>query len=200
MRRPAESGFYQVRRTFRLTSVLLVFVSLVSASGRTHPARQSDEMKKLDFLIGEWKGVGQEFRPDGSRLNEFSQKAKVQAKSGGSELRIKDEKTYKAQLQPGGPVYHNSTLAATVYYDDAAKLYRWRGEGSYGRKNPLEAKLIDARTLQYGMPFSVTVEPSDGNRRTTIEVTESGEWHETLEVWRKGSWYKAEESVLKKTN
>ena len=155
-------------------------------------------MKKLDFLVGEWKGTGQEFYADGSRLNSFSQKAKVRVNSDGSALRITDEKNFKPQVQTGGPVFHNSTLDATIYYDDATKLYRWRGENSYARKNPLEAKLIGAKTLQYGMPFSVTLEPSDGNRRTTIEVTEGGEWHETLEAWSKGSWHKAEESVLKK--
>jgi hypothetical protein len=62
----------------------------------------------------------------------------------------------------------------------------------------LEAKLIRDRTLQYGMPFSATLQPADGNRRTTIEVTESGEWRETLEVWNTDRWYKVEESILKR--
>jgi hypothetical protein len=62
----------------------------------------------------------------------------------------------------------------------------------------LEAKLIGDRTLQYGAPFGATVQPADGDRRTTIEVTQGGEWHETLEVWHAGRWHKVEESVLKR--
>jgi len=181
-----------------------VFALALVAAGQTTSSHQAEEIRKLDFLVGEWKGVGWELAPDGSRRNSFSQKTKVRAKDGRSALRIKDERAYKPVTSsgtifaPGTRVYHSSTLDATIYYDDALKLYRWRGENSYGRKKPLEAKLIGDRSLQYGMPFSVTLQPTEGNRRTTIEVTQSGEWHETIEVWKTGRWYKAEESILKR--
>ena len=167
---------------------------------------QAEQVRKLDFLIGEWKGEGWELKPDGSRFNSFSQKTKVQAKEGNSKLKIKDARTYKPVKSsgkntifiPGTPVFRSSELEATIYYDERVKLYRWRGENSYGRKNPLEAKLIGDRTLQYGMPFTVTLQPANGNRRTTIEVTDGGEWHETLEEWNRDTWYKVEESILKR--
>jgi hypothetical protein len=46
------------------------------------------------------------------------------------------------------------------------------------------------------MPISLV--PHDGTRKTTIEITEGGEWHQTLEVWKEGRWFKSEESFLKK--
>jgi hypothetical protein len=178
--------------------LLLLLTSFLAVSSQTPSAVQVEEMKKLDFLTGEWKGKGQEFNLDGSPRNEFTQKAKVQAKAGGASLRITDERKYKTIYQGGSPIYSSSTLDATIYYDEGVKIYRWRGENSYGRKNPLEAKLIEARTLQYGMPFTVMALPSNGYRKTTIKVTEDGEWHETIEVWYRDDWFKAEESILKK--
>ena len=92
-----------------------------------------------------------------------------------------------------------ATAQAPVLTDEMKKLDfivgEWKG---YGRKNPLEAKLVGDKTLQYGIPFSVSFEPSEGNRRATIQITDAGEWHETLEVWHLGRWSLVEESTLKR--
>jgi hypothetical protein len=192
------TGFSPPPPAFGLTPVLMLALALsVAASGQTPAPVQSEELKKLDFLVGEWKGTGLEFGPDGSR-QEFTQKTKVEPKKGGSELRVRDERKYRSAVRLGVRMARSSALDATVYYDAERGLYRWRGENQYGRRNPLEAKLIDARALQYGMPFSVTTEPEDGNRRTTIRVDEGGEWRETLEVWDRGGWHKLEESTLRR--
>jgi hypothetical protein len=196
---PAKFDLSKLLRSFGLILLLAMMLGFsVAVSGRMTSADQSEEMRKLDFLLGEWKGQGWEFRPDGSRSNEFSQKTKVQYKGDGSALRIKEARNYKTLISAGQPVYHSSTLDATIYYDEGANLYRWRGENSDGRKHPLEAKLIDTRTLQYGMPLTVTLSPYDGARLITIEVTKSGEWHETLEIWMTDKWLKAEESTLRR--
>jgi hypothetical protein len=130
----------------------------------------------------------------------------VQGKEQTPTLRVKDERSYQPFISTGEnsifirrtPVSSSSTLDATIYFDDAVKLYRWRGENSYGRKNPLEAKLVGDQTLQYGMPFNITIRPENGYRKTTIRVTKEGEWQETLEVWYRGRWNKVEESVLRR--
>ena len=190
-----------MKRTLLFTTVCLLAISAVCAQA---PAL-TDEMKKLDFLVGEWKGQGSQLRPDGSQENTFTQKTKVQIRDG--LLRVKDERAYKPIISssrnnniflPGTPIFGSSSLDASLYYDDKLKLYRWRGENPYGRKNPLEAKLVADKTLQYGIPFSVAFEPSERNRRTTIQITDAGEWHETLEIWHLGRWFLVEESTLKK--
>lgn len=175
-------------------TVLAVILSLsLAVSSQTPLVSQAEEMRKLDFLVGEWKGMGWEVYWDNSRGDEFSQKTKVEVKAGGSVLRIKDARNYKT---PG--VSHSSSLDATISYDEGAKIYRFGGESSHERKNALEAKLIDVRTFQYGIPFTVKVTIPNGARRTTIKVTENGEWHQTLEVWKIDRWYQAEESILRK--
>ena len=170
---------------------IAMFGFSVAAAGQVPSSTQVAEMGKLDFLIGEWKGQGWEFKLDGSRANSFSQKTNVQAREGDATLRIKDERAFKPLKGTMG----RSKLDAIISYDETVKLYHWRGKNS---KSILEAKLLSDRTFHYGMPFSITVEPRDGYRRTTIEVNENGEWHETLEVWVRGKWYKFEESILKK--
>lgn len=203
MKIPGELSLSMFCRTLgMLTACMSVFGLSGATMSQTSSPNQIQEMRKLDFLVGEWKGEGWELNPDGSRSNRFSQKTKVEAKESNSTLRIKDSKTYKPVISDGKifargtPVYHSSTLEANIYYDDTSKLFHWRA--AYGHRNPLEAKLIREKALQYGMPFSITLQPADGNRRTTIEVTESGEWLETLEVWQTDRWYKVEEAILKK--
>ena len=189
-----RSGKAPIQRAVKLIPVLvMILASAIAGLSQTPSASQVEEIKKLDFLLGEWKGTGSVIHWDGSRGDEFSQKTQVKARDGGSALRIKDARSYKT---PG--VSHTSSLDATIYYDDGAKIYRWGGGSSSERKNDLEAKLIDVRTLQYGIPFTVTVALPNGARRTTIKITESGEWHQTLDVWKIDRWYRVEESVLKR--
>jgi len=189
-----------IRRLFARNLLLMVAWLLTVASpcivsSQVSSSAALDQMRKLDFLVGEWKGTGWQVNWDGSRGDEFSQKSRVQVRSGGSNLQIKDARNYKTKTIG---LIQTSTLDATIYYDEVLKIYRWRGENSYGRKNPLEATLIDTKTLQYGIPFIGNVQLPNGARRTTITVTASGEWHETLDVWKIDRWYKAEESLLTK--
>jgi hypothetical protein len=201
-----SNSFLLYRPLGMLSVCVAVFALSALTVGQTQTPSQAEEMRKLDFLVGEWKGEGWVLKPDGSRHNSFSQKTKVQVKDNNSTLRVKDARTYKPVISsgkntifiPGTPVFQSSTLDATIYYDNKLKLYRWGGDSPSDRKKALEAKLIGDRTLQYGMPFSVTVQPADGYRRTTIEVTESGEWHQMLEVWETDRWIKVEESILKR--
>ena len=183
---------------------VVTFVLLTASVAVAQTPALTGEMKNLEFLVGEWKGEGWQLRPDGSKENSFKQQLKVKIKDA-SFLRISESRNYKTIISkgkdtifiPGTPVFHSSSLEARIYYDDKVKLYLWAGETSYGKKNPMELKL-SGRTLQYGIPFSIPFQPSERNRRITIEITEAGEWHETLEVWHLGRWFLVEESTLKK--
>ena len=77
-------------KTIQLLTLCLLTLSPTLAQA---PAL-SDEMNKLDFLVGEWKGPGFQLRPDGARESSFKQKTKVQIKDGWL-LRVKDERTSK---------------------------------------------------------------------------------------------------------
>ena len=168
--------------------LMAVFFLQVSVTAQA-PALEG-EMKKLEFLVGEWKGEGSETFPGRKYKNSFTQKTKIEITKD-SLLRIKDERNYK----PKGGALHTGSLEAIISYDTKLKLYSWRGKNS---KITLEAKLIGERTFQFGMPFSAIIQPKEGNRKTTIRVTENGEWHETIEEFLDGEWFVMEESTLKR--
>ena len=176
------------RKRFRMV-LMAVLVLQISAAAQA-PTLEG-EMQKLEFLVGEWKGEGFEDFPGWPRKNSFKQKTKVEIKKD-SVLRIRDERVYKPAK---GGISHTGSGDAEISYDVKMKLYRWAGRGS---KTSLEAKLIDVRTFQFGMPFSVALQPEDGYRRTTIRVSEAGEWHEKIEEFFSGRWFVVEESVLKR--
>jgi hypothetical protein len=189
-----QSSMWPVWLTLRLIpSLTVIFTSFLVVPSQTPSGSQAEEVRKLHFLLGEWKGTGWQVHWDGSRGDEFSQKTKVEARAGGSAMRIKDARKYKT---PGAS--HSSTLDATISYHEGAKMYLWNGDTSYGREHPLAAYLVDARTFQYGVPLTVTGPLPNGARRTTIKVSESGEWNEIIDVWKTDRWYKVEESILMK--
>ena len=170
-------------------TVLIALLLLPVSAAAVHSPVLDSEMKKLEFLVGEWKGEGREHWPMDLSDYSFTQKTKIEIKQN-SLLRIKDQRQYK----PVG-VLEGSNLEASISYDDELKLYSWKGKDS---KSILEAKLIGDKTLQFGVPFSVPFEPERGNERTTIRITDAGEWHETYEVWYGGNWFAVKKSILKK--
>ena len=176
------------RRRFR---TVLMAVLLLQVSAAAQAPTLDGEMQKLEFLVGEWKGEGLEDFPGWPRKNSFKQKTKVEI-TRNSLLRIRDERSYKPAP---GMISHTGSGDAEISYDAKMKLYRWAGRGS---KATLEAKLIADRTFQYGMPFSVALQPEEGYHRTTIRIDDAGEWHETIEEFIQGRWFVIEQSVLKR--
>lgn len=159
----------------------------MAATSQTPASVPQEQMRKLDFLVGDWKGKGWMYRVDGSRV-EFSQSAKVKGEPDSSMLSVKGMKRYKVNFPSFS--YFSRPSSVTIFYDEGANLYRWRPKNS---KNPFKAKLIDSQTLRWEMEFY-----GGNDTRTTIKVTEDGEWHETLELLLTTGWFKAEESVIKR--
>ena len=176
------------RKRFR-TVLMALLVLQVSAAAQA--PRLDGEMQKLEFLVGEWKGEGFENFPGWPRKNSFKQQTKVEIDKN-SILRVQNQRVYKPLK---GTASHTGSGDAEISYDGKMKLFRWTGRGS---KTSLEAKLTADRTFQYGMPFSVSLQPEEGYHRTTIRVDDAGVWHETIEEFIMGRWFVVEESVLKR--
>src|SRR6185295_8644941 len=104
-------------RVVMVSAGMAVFALSVAAASQIGSPAQVDEMKKLDFLVGEWKGEGWVLKQDGSRSISYTQKVKVQAGSG--TLRIKDDRAYK----PAYDMMGYSRLDATISYNESTKLY-----------------------------------------------------------------------------
>lgn len=174
----------------------------VFASSQTPLSAPREQIEKLDFLIGEWKGKGWRYGIDGSRGAELSQSTKVKRGKDGSTLKISDKKKYAdLRIAPGNPFPGmilsypiEMSVPASVYYDEGTKIYCWRWETPAGRKEPFQAMLVEARTLQVKLEFPGSLSV------ITIKVTEGGEWHERHDLWiaDKGGWVKLQETVLKR--
>jgi hypothetical protein len=158
--RPAVSGF------------AIVVLSVLTAIAQTTAPNQAD-MKKLDFMIGKWKGGGwMEYTPGQRRA--FTGMETVESKLGGAVIQV--EGLHYAKL-PGSDketVIHNAL--GVLSYDGQAKLYHFHAWLANGRFTESEVKLIESG-WQWGYR-----DPRGATVRFTIKITEKGDWHEIGEV------------------
>lgn len=171
--------------------VLLVFCLLAGTSIAQAPtANRPEEMKKLDFLVGEWRGEGWiEFGPGQRRT--FSATETIQLKLDGAILMI--DGLGKARI-PGKQEEVTVHSAFTVVsYDNNAKVFRWRAYQAGGNLIDTEAKVGD-KSLEWAFH-----DDRGGDSRFTIRLTEKGEWFEVGELSGDGkSWRKFFEMTLDK--
>lgn len=170
----------------RMRKMLMILVSLVLAT----TVFASDEMKKVDFLVGDWEGEATVQMGPG-KPQRIRQTETVRSKLGGKVLLI--EGLGKRLNEDGtlGEVVHDAL--AVVSWEDAKKAHRFSGyTAQYGsmettldvREGPVAVWMMDV--------------PS-GKTRYTITLTEKGEWHEVGEFSRDGSkWMKFFEMTLTK--
>ncbi|HYP53017.1 MAG TPA: hypothetical protein VEQ42_05725, partial [Pyrinomonadaceae bacterium] len=59
-------------KTLGVLTLLLALAASATAQ-TTPPPSATEELRKLDFLVGEWKGKGWMLGPNGARLSEMSQ-------------------------------------------------------------------------------------------------------------------------------
>jgi hypothetical protein len=155
----------------------------------TAPAAQRDAMKKLDFLVGEWKGEGwMEFAPGQKRT--FKGTEIVQSKLDGLLLSV--EGLHRGRVgDKEEVVVHNAF--GLVSYDDKAKRYRFQAFTSRGNYEEAEAKVSDGQ-LVWGMKI-----PQFGEVRYTIKLDAKGRWFEIGEVSQDGKeWRKFFEMTLER--
>lgn len=175
-----------MKKTCAILWLLVLAISL-SAQHPTPPSREA--MKKLDFLLGEWKGDGWIAFGSGERRT-FTQSETIQAKLGGVLLQIEGLGKSK---DPGkeGTIIHNAF--AIVSYDDTAKQIRWHAYTADGRYIDTELKQLQERTVQWSIPTpGQTI-------RFTMNLTEKDQWLETGEFSPDGTkWMKFFEMKLQR--
>jgi hypothetical protein len=147
---------------------------------------QRADMKKLDWLIGNWKGAGWiQMGPQGRK--EFTQTETIQGKLDGLVLLIEGQ----GKSKENGATVHSAL--AFVSYDDRAKTFRWRAFTAEGRQTDTEAK-VGTNTVEWGLEI-----PQGGRIRYTIKLTEKGEWFEVGEISQNGqTWNKFFEMTLQR--
>jgi hypothetical protein len=176
----------------RLYFVVAVLVSVSAGSSLAQsPANtQRTAMKKLDFLVGQWKGEGwMEFIPGQRRV--FKGTEVVQSKLDGLLLTI--DGLHRGQIGGKGKEGVVHSAFALVSYDAKAKQYRFQAYTARGDHEDTQAKVADGQ-LVWGMKV-----PKFGEVRYTIKLDDKGRWFEVGEVSQDGkAWRKFFEMTLER--
>jgi len=144
------------------------------------PLYAADEMRQLDWMVGEWKGEAW-VRMGAGEPEHVLQHERVQPRLGGRTLLV--EGTGKRKLADGaaGEVVHEAL--AVVSFDDKTKQYRfdaWTARDGY-----VEAWFeAGANTATWGFDT-----PQGGKVRYTISLNDKGQWYEVGEFSRDGKQY-----------
>ena len=171
------------------TSVWFLLLALVlPAWAQPNSSAQREEMKKLDYMIGQWRGEGWMER-NGQR-HTFSGTETVQSKLGGIALLIEGLFNSKpAGSEEMVPVHE--TLAV-LSYDEKAKVYRFRTYLATGMSGDCELQVITG-----GWPWGMHT--PQGHIRYTFRLNEKGEWLEVGEFSQDGqTWRQFFEMTLRR--
>ena len=169
-------------------SAALAAVALLGAIAADQPTSkevQHREMKKLDWLVGRWKGTGWILMGPQGR-HEFTQTETIEAKLDGLVLVIEG----MGKAKEDGSTVH--AALAFVSYDHRAKTFRWHAFAPEGQIDT-EAK-VGMDTLEWSLQI-----PQRGRMRYTISRNEKGEWFEIGEMSQEDqTWRKFFEMTLRK--
>jgi hypothetical protein len=154
-------------------------------------ASANDEMRKLDFLAGEWKGDAS-FQMGPGKPQQILQTERVQSKLGGQILLV--EGLGRAKVADGGvgEIVHDAL--AVISWNAEKKTYRFATW--VAGKGELET------TLDLTSPTTAVwfMDVPSGRMRYTIRLTEKGEWNEIGEFTRDNgaTWFKFFDMTLTK--
>ena len=146
---------------------------------------QLEAMKKLHFLVGEWKGEGwNEMMPGQRRTSPITER--VQTKLGGMVLLVEGIGTKKVPGSQEEVVVHNAL--GILSYDEKAKHYWLRSHIANGQTMEAQAKFTDGG-FQWGFQAGPNL-----SFRYTVKLTDKGEWFEIGEMSQDGTtWRKFHE-------
>ncbi|MEP7337072.1 MAG: hypothetical protein ABI977_04960 [Acidobacteriota bacterium] len=175
----------------KIILVLGLLLMPIAALAQTQNTSSAAEMKKLEFLTGDWKGEGWIDMGPGGRST-FKQTEAVQSKLNGTVIIVEGLGTGKLASSGQEGVVHNAL--AVISYDSSAKkfLFRaFRADGNY----------IDANVTmgEKGLIWGFRNPQQGGEIRYTIKLTDAGQWLEIGEFSTDGKqWRKFFEMTLQR--
>jgi len=161
--------------------LLLIFPVVLSGQVPESANVQRAEMKKLEWMVGNWKGTGwAEMGPQGRK--EFTQTETIQSKVDGLVLVVEG----RGESKDNGSTLHNTW--AFVSYDERIQTFHWRSFTGEGRLTDAKTT-VNAEMVQWEFQM-----PQLGRFRYTRTRTEKGEcfvmgereednhtWHKLIE-------------------
>ena len=165
---------------------LFLFVSASLLHAQSPASIQRDQMSKLDWIKGDWRGTGWMQRGPGGK-KDFHQIETVQSRLDGLVMIVEG---VGRSVADGSPVHHALMF---VNYDTDEKRFRWRAFTVEGGQIDAEGE-VGTNRLRWG--FKV---PDRGRIRYTVELTPKGDWFEIGEFSPDGNtWSRFLEMTLVK--
>lgn len=172
--------------------ILILWLLLpIVATAQSAGTSSATEMKKLDFLAGDWKGEGWiEMGPNGRST--FKQTETVLSKLSGTVILI--EGVGKGKLASTGQegIVHNAL--AVISYDSRAKKFQFRAFRADG--NFIDAEMTPEGN---GLVWGFREPQRNVEIKYTIKLTDTGQWNEVGEFSMDGkTWRKFFEMTLQR--
>lgn len=155
------------------------------------PLFAADEMRKLDWMAGEWSGEAS-VRMGPQPAESVLQHERVQTKLGGKVLFVEGLGKRKLADGTAGEVVHEAV--GVMSWDEKAKKYNfdaWTAKDGYVKA---WMEVSAEGNVRWGFD-----PPNGGTVRYTISRTEKGQWHEVGEYVRDGRTMKFFEMTLQKS-
>ncbi len=168
-------------RACKTILLTMFWVSIVSAQNFVSDSLSKVEMKKLDFLIGEWVGSGWMYGQDRVKY-EFDQTENIIYKLDSTVILI------EGIGKSNGKLVHHAL--AMISYNKADKNYDFQSFLANGLKGSYKAEIKDGQLYWY--PTS--------NTQYIIWLDKSGRWVEKGEYKAGDQWFQFLEMTLTKTN
>ena len=128
---------------------------------------QVEQMKKLSFLVGDWKGPGA-FEVPGRKIDVESTE-RVEIAAGGTAMFVVGKHFMKG---PNDQKLLIHDAAAMMFFDLATGKFRMRTQLANGLGSEFEVE-VKEKGIVWGFDT-----PTTGRSRFTMNLTEKGEWHE----------------------
>ena len=176
--------------------LLLLFIGVPATLAQSPPssatAAGSTEMKKIEFLVGNWKGTGWMQMGPGQRNETFVTES-VQSKLGGRVFVIEGLGRARSDGNSEGRVVHNAF--AFLFYDQESSRFRMRAFLANGQS-------VDAETNYKDGVFEWSFQVPQGRIQYRIRLNEKQQWYEEGSITLDGgkSFQKFFEMTLDRTN
>ena len=174
----------------KLSVVLSLFLLQSPLAAQAPNAVAAEQMKKLSFLIGQWKGEGWVQYGPGPRVTVTATES-VQSRLGGEVLLI--EGLGRNKVDSGNAELTGHDAIALMFYDVKTGTFRFQAHRARGLSVDTEIKVTPG-----GFEWGFQDERA-GTLRFTMKLTDKGEWFEIGEMSRDGkSWLKFVETRLER--
>ena len=172
--------------------IILLILSINLSFAQYIDSLQINEMKKVQWLVGKWKGEGwMMFGPE--EKHTFSQTETVTSKLNGLLLAIEGLGTVGTSDEGESKIIHNAF--AVLSFDSENQRFVMRAHKANGAFTEADALVDDNGDFIWGFNH-----PYAGEMRFTIRQNDKGQWYEMGEVLSDNgnSWFQNFEMLLNK--